>query len=609
MRHLLSRLLGSKTGLEDEQKSSAPTSVADRLLAQGNELETKGQYASALACYESAARAAPAYPKAHMNIGNALQALQRFDEAAQSFREAIRLAPDYAPVRFNLGSLLASRGENEAAEAQLREALRLDPRMAEAAVVLSVALEATGRFTEAENALRDALERRPDFSLAALNLGQLLLRRGRFDDAVPFIERSVVIAPDALSWMLSSINNRTDLDAAQIYRRHVGAGDAIRRASGPSFTTWSNDPDPDRRIRVGYVSGDLRMHPVGLFMKPILAHHDRMAFDVHCFSNTVEIDSAAQILRQSAAHWTSISHLSNDQVAELFRREGIDILVDLSGHTHLNRIRAFARHPAPVQVAWLGYLNTTGLSAMDYRICDAYTDPPGISDDLHTEKLVRMPHSQWCYEPWFAPAQIRPATRQAGRVAFGSVNSSSKITDDCIGIWCRILQAAPSTELVILDVPEKDRPSLLDRFARHHMDVSRISVRERQSLEAYYRTIGDLDIALDTFPYNGATTTLDTLWMGTPVVALPGDRGISRGSYSILSSVPLPELIARTLDQYVEINLRLANDHAWRNNLRSSLRPSLAASPLMDAPRFVADLEASFRQMWRTWCESQASIR
>jgi predicted O-linked N-acetylglucosamine transferase (SPINDLY family) len=220
-----------------------------------------------------------------------------------------------------------------------------------------------------------------------------------------------------------------------------------------------------------------------------------------------------------------------------------------------------------------------------------------------------MPHSQWCYEPWFAPADFGPAARQAGDVVFGSVNSSRKITDECIQLWCLILQAAPSAKLVILDVPERDRQPLVDRFARHDMDVSRISVRERRSLEGYYHTIGELDVALDTFPYNGATTTLDTLWMGTPVVAFPGNRGISRGSYSILSSVPLPELIARTLEQYVEINLRLANDHAWRSDLRSSLRSRLAASPLMDAPRFVADLEASYRQMWRTWCKGQASAR
>ena len=263
----------------------------------------------------------------------------------------------------------------------------------------------------------------------------------------------------------------------------------------------------------------------------------------------------------------------------MFRKESIDILVDLSGHTNLNRIRTFARHPAPVQVSWLGYLNTTGLSTMDYRICDRYTDPHGVSDHLHTEKLFRMPHSQWCYEPWFAPAQLTPVVRKAGHIVFGSVNSADKITDECMGIWSRILHAVPLAELVILDVSEKDRQPLLDRFARHDVDVSRISVRERQSLQAYYRTIGELDIALDTFPYNGATTTFDTLWMGTPVVAFPGVRGISRGSYGVFSSVSLPELIAQTSEEYVEINLRLANDHAWRNNLRASLRLRLAGSP------------------------------
>ena len=606
MSHLISQVFAPNQNLGSASDHSAEIAEVDQLLAHGNELEASGQYAAALELYESAARAAPAYPRAYMNIGNALQQLQRFDEAADSYREAIRVAPDYAPARFNLGSFFASHGDNEAAEIQLREALRIEPRLAEAAVVLSIIMEATSRPEEAEDVLRRALELRPDFALAALNLGQLLLGQERFDDAVPFIEQAVTLAPDALSWMLSSINNRTDLNAIQIYRRHVSVGDAILRASGPSFTTWSNHPDPNKRIKVGYVSGDFQLHPVGLFLKPVLAHHNRTTFDVHCFSNTTVIDSATQILRQFVPNWHLISHLSNNQVADLFRKEGIDILVDLSGHTPLNRLAVFARHPAPVQITWLGYLNTTGLSAMDYRICDPYTDPAGVSDELHAEKLFRMPHSQWCYEPWFAPAQYSRATRQSGRIVFGSVNSSSKITDECLELWCRILDAVPSAELVILDVPEENRQPLLDRFGRHNIDLSRLSIRERQSLEAYYCTIGDLDVALDTFPYNGATTTLDTLWMGTPIVAFPGDRGIARGSYSILSSVQLPELIARTSAEYVEINVRLAQDHAWRRNLRASLRPRLAASPLMDAGGFVADLEAAYRQMWRNWCRSQS---
>lgn len=608
MRHLLARLLAPKGRLESEPDPS-PVPDVDQLLARGNQLEDNARYGAALECYESAARIAPASAKAHMNIGNALQKLKRVDEAAASFRTAIRIAPDYASPRFNLGSLLAARGEHEAAEAELREAMRIDPQMFEAAVVVSAVMEATGRFVEAERVLRETLDLHPDFALATLNLGQLLLRLGRFHDAVPFIERSTVIAPDALSWMLSSINNRSDLDPGEIHRRHVSAGKAIVRVSAPSFTAWSNHPDPDKRIRVGYVSGDFRLHPVGLFMKPVLSHHSRTAFDIHCFSNSAEIDSATEVLRQLVSSWTPISHLSNDQVAELFRREEIDVLVDLSGHTNLNRMRAFARHPAPVQATWLGYLNTTGLSTMDYRICDRYTDPEGVSDQLHTEKLIRMPDSQWCYDPWFAPARYSRGARPSERIFFGSLNNSLKITDETLKLWCRILHDVPSADLLVIDVSEKDRQSLVGRFERHGIRGSRLSIRGRQSLEAYYCTAGDVDVALDTFPYNGATTTLDTLWMGTPVVAFAADRGVSRGSYSILNSIPLPELIAQTPEEYIEINVRLARDNAWRNTLRASLRMRLAASPVMDASRFVADLERRYRQMWRTWCEGRASAR
>jgi predicted O-linked N-acetylglucosamine transferase (SPINDLY family) len=340
-------------------------------------------------------------------------------------------------------------------------------------------------------------------------------------------------------------------------------------------------------------------------LKPVLANHNPSSFELHCFSNSNEIDPITQILRELCPKWHSVADLSDDDFTELIRDERIDILVDLSGHTNRNRLRALARHPAPVQVTWLGYLNTTGLAAMDYRICDGLTDPPGSTEALHTEKLFRTTRSQWCYEPWAAPPMARHDATLSDTVAFGSVNRSRKITEPCLDLWCRILTSVPAAKLLILDVAEGEIQPLLSSFEKRSINSSRLTLLGRQPLETYYKTIARLDVALDTFPYNGATTTLDTLWMGTPIVALLGQRGLSRGSYSILSCAGLQELIAETPDEYVELNIRLAQDEAWRRELRRSLPSRLAASPLMNTGGFVADLENGYRQMWQAWCEAR----
>jgi predicted O-linked N-acetylglucosamine transferase (SPINDLY family) len=576
----------------------------DQLLARGNELEDKGQYAAALQCYEQAGREAPTYPRPLINVGNVLRRLGCSDEAEKFYKAAIELSPEYAPAHFNLGSFLGSRGRNHDAEYHLREALRLEPSMVEAAVVLAVVMQASHRWDEAETTLRRALDVRPDFALAALNLGQLLIEQARYEEAVPLIERSVAIAPEALSWALFLMNNRADLSAARIHGIHVKVGAAISKIAGPPYVAWTNRPDPNKRLKVGYVSGDFSLHPVGLLMKPVLANHDPSAFDVHCFSNTKAMDSMAQLLCELAPKWYSIVGLSDDDFSGLVRKEEIDILVDLSGHTNRNRLQAFARHPAPVQVTWLGYLNTTGLATIDYRVCDRYTDPAGVTEAWSTETLFRMPHSQWCYVPWTDANPTPDDQRSHESLLFGSVNRSRKITDACLDLWCPILEAVPAAKLLILDVQEEERRSLLRRFHQRNIDSARLMLAPRQSIETYYTTLASLDVALDTLPYNGATTTLDTLWMGTPIVALRGERGLSRGSYSILSSAGLTELIAETPQEYMKINLRLAEDRVWRSKLRTSLRRRLTESPLMDSAGFVRALEAGYREMWKTWCQS-----
>jgi protein O-GlcNAc transferase len=585
--------------------------AADDLLAVGNQFEDRCEFEAALDVYRRALAASPAYARTHLNIGNALQKLDRLDEAETAFRDALQCEPAYFQARFNLGSLLTSRGDFETAETELREALRLKPDLAEAAVILADILESTQRSNEAETELVRALQLRPDLGGAALNLGHLLLRMNRFEEAERWILRAKELDPvvgrDALSSYCFSLNLRNDLQPRTIFEAHVRMGEAIASRAGPSFTAFSNMRQQDRRLRVGYVSGDFKQHPVGLFMRPVLKLHDRNAFEIHCYSNSEKIDQATQVLRQSSEYWHDIEALTDADAANLIRSHQIDVLVDLSGHTDNTRLPVFARKAAPVQATWLGYLNTTGLKTMDYRICDGHAERDGIADRLHTEQLYRLPNSQWCYAPWYDVKPIDvPHSDRPTALVFGSFNQVQKIGDASLDMWCAVLRALPAAELRVLDVSEeRSRRMLLNKFAQRGIGAGRVTIHGRMDILEYFEAIGNVDIALDPYPYNGATTTLDTLWMGTPMVALEGERGVARGGYSILCSLGLAELIAASPQEYVDVNVRLAHDGAWRNAVRTSLRARMEASPLMDAPEFVAALEAGYRHMWRNWCSAE----
>jgi predicted O-linked N-acetylglucosamine transferase (SPINDLY family) len=533
--------------LLDPSKSHQPMEVADQAISRGHAVEDQGRFAIALDCYRESVAVAPSYPRAHLNVGNALRLLRRYPEAVVAFQEALKHDPGYAHAHFNLGTLLAELGDREGAKAALHEALRLQPDL----------------------------------------VGKVL---------------------DAESYLLFSSTYRDIVDPRSAASEHFRVGAAITSAAGMPFAEWPNSPDSDRRLRVAYVSGDFGFHPVTLFLRPVLERHDPGRFDVFCYSNAdPRGDPITATLRSLVGGWREIFAEDDRCVAERIRSDGIDILVDLSGHTEKNRLGVFARHPAPVQATWLGYLNTSGLPAMDYRICDGNTDPPGATEDLHTERLFRLPHAQWCYSPWVeVPLVTQPHAGSPDSVVFGSFNQFLKISDACLDLWAEVLDRIPEARIEILDVREQHmRESMLDRLGQRGVASDRVTLRGREGIVDYYTAIAKTDIALDTFPHNGGTTTLDALWMGVPMVALEGARGISRSSYSILKSLQMPDLIATAPESYVAINTRLARDADWRKQLRSTLRGRLARSPLMDAAAFVAALEDGYRRMWHDWCISR----
>ena len=371
------------------------------------------------------------------------------------------------------------------------------------------------------------------------------------------------------------------------------------------FTTFGNVRSTSRKLRVGYVSGDYGRHAVAFFALPVIEGHDRQFFEVFCYSNTALQDDVTERFRRAADAWRDIRGADHATVTKLIRADAIDILVDLSGHTGRNSLDVFARKPAPVQVTWLGYLGSTGLKTIDYRLCDGHTDPSGISAQLHTEILAPLPDSQWCYRPYLSPepASTPPATRN-GFATFGSFNQFAKLSPTVRRMWSKILVQLAESRLLVAGCRRGTRAMRCSPdFASEGVTRNRIDVVGRVSMQEYYQLLNQVDIALDTTPYSGATTTCDALWMSVPVITLAGAHSVARSGVSLLTTAGLPELIAQSPEQYVGLATTLARDVPRLTALRRGLRERMRQSPLMDEPRFERGIEAQYFQMWARWCE------
>jgi len=340
----------------------------------------------------------------------------------------------------------------------------------------------------------------------------------------------------------------------------------------------------------------------------LLQQHDHLQFEVFCYSNATTIDGITSSLRSNADHWRQIAGMNNHQVAEQVRKDAIDILIDLSGHTSGNRLLVFARKPAPVQISYLGYPGTTGLSAIDYRLTDCFADPPGLTEHLHAEKLHRLSRTNWCFAaPEDAPPVQPPPASCRDHVTFGSFNNFAKVTDEVLQSWWTILRHVPRSRLLLkCAIFETKRvcEQVTGIFTAQGIEPGRLELQGWQPDHAMHLTLyNEMDIALDTFPYNGTTTTCDALWMGVPVITLAGPAHASRVGMSLMSSIGLSETIATTTVEYVGLAVALAQDQDRLKTIRLGLRDRMRRSPLMDAERFARDVEAAYRQMWRNWCE------
>jgi protein O-GlcNAc transferase len=612
----------------------------------GIALRDRGHLDEAVAACRRAIELAPEYPEAHYNLGIALREQGRLEEAIAAYRRALRINPDFPEAQDNLANALRDGGFLDEAIAAYRRALQLQPNDPETHTNLGIALRDCGQFDEAIAACLRALEIKPDLPDAHTNLGNALRDRGQLDEAIAAYRRALQIKPDfsdACNNLANALNDIGRIDEAiEFYRRALeirpGNSEAHsnliysllfhprhdagtiaeerkrwnRQFSDPVkqlIMAHTNDRELGRRLRIGYVSPDFREQVIGRNILPLFECHDRQNFEILCYSGVVRPDPLTDKFRERADQWRSTVGVGDAALAEMIRQDGVDILVDLTQHMAGNRLPVFARKPAPIQVSFAGYPESTGLEAIEYRISDRYLERGCVDEGIGGNERVRLIDSFWCYAPREVGVKVNePPARETGRVTFGSLNNFCKVNEQTLKLWARVLGAVGDSRLVLLSRMGSPRRRTLDVLERHGVARGRVEFVDfhprREYLELYHR----LDIVLDTFPYNGHTTSLDALWMGVPVVSLAGDTPVSRAGLSQLTNLGLPELAAHSETEYVNIACDLARDVPRLAQLRSTLRDRMENSILMDAPRFARQVEQAYREMWQTWRPGQSSI-
>ena len=573
----------------------------------------------------------------------------RAAEAVDLLARAHRLAPKNAPCALRLGLALTGVGRAAEAEAPLRAAVAIDARSAEAWDALAHCLKVLDRLPAALECHQRALALAPAFAKGLFNCGltysllgrqrealechdralaadpayakahygraQVLHQMHRIPEAIAAYDRFLALEPgnhEARGYRLFALNHLDDLPRERLFAEHAAYGQAVGSHPLPAFP---HVPEPGRRLRLAILSPDLRSHSCAWFLEPLLRHLDPARFELYLYHDHFREDAVSARFKALAAVWRNFVGRSMADVEQAIRADAPDILMDLAGHTGMtSRLPLFARHLAPVQVNYLGYPNTTGLSAMHYRFTDAIVDPVGEAEALATEKLVRFAPTAWTYQPpEITPEVCAVPVGTNGHITFGCFNNVAKISDTTLRLWARVLAAVPDSRLLLKGRGFGDevvRRKYLDRFAVAGLPTDRVEFLERTAkTDDHLALYGRVDISLDTFPYHGTTTTCEALWMGVPVVTLMGDRHIARVSGSLLSAIGRPEWVAATSDDYVRIATGLAADPARLASIRAGLRDEVRRSPLGDHAGQSARFAAALRDCWSAWCASRTVTR
>ena len=555
---------------------------------------------------EAALRQRPDDFGALFHYAATLRALNRLEEAREVLKRAIAVDPSNTDAHAALSDVLAAQGDTAGATAELEVVVAQRPGWADALFNYGTMLRRQLRLEEAENAFRRALAAQPGHLGAGRMLGEVLLAQCRGDEAFESYRKARRDNPQDFgleSAELFALFSSDRVGDEELFARHAAFGKRLEAATPPR-ASFANSRDPERRLRIGYLSGDFRYHVVTLFMLPVLERHDRASCEVFCYSTADSTDRYTRQVAERADVWRAMGGQPPSQLTEAIAADGIDILIDLSGHSGTLQLATMAQRPAPVQATWLGYLNTTGLTRIHYRITDGFADPPGLTERYHTESLMRLPNCQWCYRPFLSPpvAAVPPSVRK-GFVTFGAFHQAGKISAAARRLWAEILAQVPDSRLLVVGVARgRAQDDLLRDLSGPRVSRERITCIPYAPLEEYLRLFGEVDIALDSLPFSGGTTSCDTLWMGVPIVTMPGSRSASRSATSVVSNVGLTDWIASSPDDYVRRAVDFAGRRDLLAQLRASMRGRMAASPLMQEERFVRDLEQAYREMWRRWC-------
>lgn len=579
----------------------------------GSAYELQGKLTEAIEHYERALKLDPKNTVALLNKGRILQLLGAQDQAVACYETALKIESGLMQARINLGAALLALGRPEDAVSCLQAVLAIHPESAEAYGNMGLALDELGRLDEAIDALRKASSLQPDQAKAFLNLGSVLLKQGQLAESIDAFKRALMLKPDYIDaasnllvalLYLPGLDEDARFDALCLLEQRFDSGYKGKH------TPFANSRKAQKKLRIGYVSSDFRNHPVARNFEPMIRHHDRNQFEVYLYGNVEKPDETTERFKQAADRWQSIQGVSDEVVARKIREDAIDILVLLAGRFDENRPLIATYRAAPVQVS-LHDAATSGLKEMDYLIADAQLAPRN-SQERFTERLVRLP-TFYLHAPLIDMPDISPLpSQERGYLAFGSFNNPAKVNEHVVALWSEVLKAVPGSKLLLKYKTAFGVTSVKTRYLKLFeacgiQSETLILVGENEALSQHLERYSAIDIALDTFPFTGSTTTFEALWMGVPVITLAGDTMVSRWSASMLKKVKLDELVAHSADEYVSIARKLADDLDYLDKLRAGMRERVAHSPLCDASARTRQIERAYRWMWEKWCVTTAN--
>lgn len=575
----------------------------------------QGNNDAALEYFKKASENTVSDAEVFFNLGCTYQALGQWQNAKQALLKALSINPDYAMAHNNLSTVLVSLGSYEEMARHIIKAYELSPGSLE--ILVNYATYLSGRnaqYTEAINLFRKALEINPQFDKAIAGLCHAYYKIGMHEEGNKYL-RKFRFTKESLSPYNSSFlflhNYEPTATPDEIFQAHKEWGNALTSSLENKISHSTIPRKNHDKLRIGYVSPNFNTHPVAYFIENILSNHDQSKFTIIAYAQLKDEDFISQQFKKYFSLWRNTFEMNDDEMYQQIIKDEIDILVDLAGHSSRHRLKVFARKPAPIQITYLGYPNTTGLPTMDYRITDPWCDPPGMTDQWHTETLIRLQSGFLCYRPPdnSPPVEQSPFVKN-GYITFGCINNPLKINNRVITLWSKILNQVPDSKLLLKDRIYADdvvRQTTLERLQNHGIPPNRVELLN--SVKGHYDALNvyaKIDIALDPFPYNGTTTTSEALWMGVPLITLIGDTHVSRVSYSILNQIGCGKLAANSPEEYVQIAVALASNPSQMNQYRNQLRDLCKQSTFTNGQYFTQLLESVYQEVWGIYSRQSA---